>query len=329
METPGVYQPLKAWHTSFSKSPGRGASSENDSGAWEAERQVLLDENQELKNRLAEAEAALAQTQEELAEQDQKAADVIADDKRTIEELQESLNASQDRIDKLHVDKARYLRRATEAEEKAAELENHVRILQCRQPWTSTAGATSSGRRDPSPSRNDAPLSRQVEASAAAPGQARSAAPPARVPSRLVFVGTTAPGEMAVHAWHRGYTGHTGRIPWPNEDELLLVRLILEVGPRDKPPRYSKIAKEWAEKFPDRIPRDQGQLKDKAWNIKAFILKNRLFLPPKFDDIGIKDKVRKELISAGINPDRREDDMVVEVDEDGKQKMYLTNVLLV
>lgn len=83
--------------------------------------------------------------------------------------------------------------------------------------------------------------------------------------------------------------------------------------PRGGKPRFSDIARIWKEQFPDRIPRNEEQLKDKAWNIKATALMNEQPLPPKFDMIGMRKAVIQDLIDRGINPYRMERDL----DENG------------
>lgn len=237
-------------------SPSLGGSASDSHGAWEAERQIVLDENQELRKKCAELEAALAKTLEESAAQARNAADVITDNQTQIEELQQSVRDSEDRIDELKVEKMALLRRATEAEERESQLKNRVEILECGQPWPPTGAA--SGRRDPASSRNEVSLSGPSRA--AAPDQEVSAGPG---PSQQASGITSTPRARAVP---------TGRNAWPLGDEELLVRLIALLGPRDRGPQYSKIERVWKDNYPDRIPRDQGQLKDKAWNIKAQIL---------------------------------------------------------
>lgn len=48
---------------------------------------------------------------------------------------------------------------------------------------------------------------------------------------------------------------------------------------------------------------------DKSVLIHTYENRNALPLPPKFDSVGIRRKVRDDLIVAGINPDRRESDV--------------------
>ncbi|POS71936.1 hypothetical protein DHEL01_v209670 [Diaporthe helianthi] len=234
--------------------PRAPSESDNDDGAWEVERQILLDENQDLKNRCAELKAALALNLEKSTAQLQRAGEVINDNEREIEELQNSLHASQDRIDKLMVDKMACLRRATEAEEREAQLQERIDNQQSGQPGPSTAGASASAsasagapRRDRSSSVEEVPSQGQARV-----GAAVSAPPPPPPPQRQ---------------------RRTGRQPWPPADELLLVSLIARLDtPRGGKPRFSDIARIWKEQFPDRIPRNEEQLKDKAWNIKATAL---------------------------------------------------------
>lgn len=161
------------------------------------------------------------------------------------------IEALQDRIEKLREDKIAYLRRAAEAEEREAQLKERIAILQCGQPWPGPSAG---------PSRDEAPEA----------GQSRAAA---RDRDVAVVPGPSQRASGAAAAPRERGAGHTGRNAWSHEDEELLVRLIADVGERHKVPAYSKIEEIWSKNFPDRIPRDQGQLKDKAWNIKDHILR--------------------------------------------------------
>ena len=221
-------------------------TSSDDDGAWEAERQILHDEKEEQRNKCAELEEALSQTQDQSATQVLKARYAITASKLQVEELREALDAREGHIDKLRMDKGALLRRAIEAEEREARLQERVELLQCGQPRP-PAGA-SSGRRNP-PASSSTGVPSPDEGDAAAPG-----------PSQHASGATRTPRERA--EWY-------ARTRWSDEDEELLVNLIAQVGPRNSRPRYSKLAKIWNEEFPNRPPRDEGQLKYKAWNITA------------------------------------------------------------
>lgn len=161
---------------------------------------------------------------------------------RTIEKLQGTINARQERIDELRVEKSVLLQRAIDAEHKGAELEEQIRNSQRGQPGSSAG--PSSRRMNPSPSLGHA----------RSPDEGDAATPR---PSRQSFGATRTPRER---------TEPRTRTRWTAEDEKEYIIMISVIGPY-----YSKLAEIWNERHPDR-PRDQGQLKDKAWFLKANIL---------------------------------------------------------
>lgn len=213
-----------------------GSSSEDDT--WEVQRQLMLDEFNELKRKCSDLKETLKQTQEESARQIQEAS-------------QEAKNSRKDEIEELHMKNSRLLRRAKEAEDREAKLREEVKILRCGQPWPS---ATASSSRT-----NPAPSSSRPHASARVINSDSSADDDAARPDRP---------QPAFHATRRPPTREPQkRVQWSDQDAKTLVRLIGEYGGR-----YSKIEKAWETDFPDRHPRDQGQIKDKARNLKIWIL---------------------------------------------------------
>lgn len=202
------------------------------SPTWEVERQKMQDHLQELKKKCSNLEGVLRQTQDESARRAQ------------------AVDASEDKIEDLRMDKSALLRRAIEAENRAAQLAEQVELLRCGQPGPSTS--TSSSRTNPPSS-----LSR----------------PHASAP----FIDLSASDEDDGATPHRSQraSGATGtrsqpqkRTEWVERDANLLMRLIGLKGPK-----YSKLEVIWKQQFPNRHPRDQGQLKDKARNLKIWMLK--------------------------------------------------------
>lgn len=229
----------------------------DDDGSWEVDRQILLDENKELREKCSQLEHTLRQTQNASASQAQDPSDAfnasqrqieelqetIIASQRTIEKLQDSINAREDRIDKLRIDKSALLRRAIEAEQRGAQLEEQIEMSQRGQPGSSSG---------PSSSRMNRSLSLGNVRSA----DEDDAAAPRR--SHQAFGATRAPRER---------TEPRTRTRWPVEDEEDLVRMIAVYGTE-----WSKMAPIWNRTHPDR-PRGEVQLKDKAYFLKAHALK--------------------------------------------------------
>lgn len=210
----------------------------------------MLDENQRLKNRCLKLEQTLTQTQNESARRIEEA---INASQEAITASQEASNALVDRIEDQQMKISALLRRALEAESREAQLKERVEVLQCGEP------------RLPAPSS-----SRNANLSPCRSGRPNASVPVFNLDFSADEVGPaprrSQQGFDATRIQRRREP--QAQIPWSDEDADTLVRLIGRFGPK-----YSKLQKKWEENFPDRHPRGQGQMKDKARNLKIFILK--------------------------------------------------------
>lgn len=222
----------------------------------------MLDEFDGLKRKCSDLDETLKQTQRESARQIQQAS-------------QEAKNACEDEIEELHMRNSGLLRRVKEAEDREAKLKEQaeilrcgllrrvkeaedreaklreeVEILRCGQPWPSAPASSSR--------TNPAPSSSRPHASARVINSDSSADDDAARPDRP---------QPAFHATRRPRKREPQqRTPWPDQDANLLIMLIGKYGGQ-----YSEIEKAWKE-FPERHQRSQGQIKDKARNLKISIL---------------------------------------------------------
>lgn len=203
---------------------------------------MMQDGNQTLENRCLKLEEALEKNKSESA--------------RRIEEvihasLEES-NAKDDLIKHQRARISELLQRAQEAECREAQLKERIEILQCGE---SDASASSSSRNDNSPPPPSSPY-----ASSTFTEVLNSSGEDARPPRRPQqgFSATTT----------RGAGGPQRRTKWKKRDKRTLIKLIGKFGTK-----YSLLERLWKENFPRRHPRNQGQLKDKARNLKIDFLR--------------------------------------------------------
>ncbi|CAG7563365.1 unnamed protein product [Fusarium equiseti] len=96
------------------------------------------------------------------------------------------------------------------------------------------------------------------------------------------------------------------RVPWSDNDSLLLIECIKEWGVR-----WSTIQSQGQHLFEH--PRNQQAYRDRARNIKTELLILDRVLPPNFNDVALGNKEIVKIQSIGKNPYRKEED----IDADG------------
>lgn len=165
-----------------------------------------------------------------------------------------AINASEDDIMDLRMRNSKLLERAEKAEARNAELEGQVEVLRCGQ--TRHSAAASSSRPRPGP-----PATSSRPPRPASPDPFDSSGEDEATPYR------SQPASSAMRT-PRKKKEPQSRTAWDTRDVNLLVNLIKKFGPY-----YSQIERIWTSDFPDRHPRDQGQIKDKARNLKVYYLK--------------------------------------------------------
>ena len=96
------------------------------------------------------------------------------------------------------------------------------------------------------------------------------------------------------------------RVPWSDNDSLLLIECIKEWGVR-----WSTIQSQGQHLFEH--SRNQQAYRDRARNIKTELLILDRVLPPNFNDVALGNKEIVKIQSIGKNPYRKEED----IDADG------------
>lgn len=218
------------------ESPARDGSSSEDA-AWELQRQLMLDEFDALKKKCSDLEETLKQTQEESG--------------RIQQASQEATNARENQVEELQMSNSSLLRRAREAEGREAELKEEVEILRCGQPWPSAPASSSRTNPAPSSSRPYA-STRVIDSDFSAQDHA---VPPRRTQPPFDNTRTRKREPQK-------------RTKWSEADSNTLIGLIGRYGGK-----YSEIENAWKTYFPARHPRDQTQIKDKARNLKIWMLR--------------------------------------------------------
>lgn len=274
--------------------PPASETSSADGATWQVERQILLGEVEDLNNRYSAIEERLRQAKRESNRRISDLQEILTHTRNeTTSRIQEATEASEDKIEDLQMRNIALLRRANEAEKREAEWKERVTFLLPAQLGSSAPG--------PSSRTNPIPSSSRPHPSASFSHVASSAEDDTATPRRW----QQASGSTSTA---RNTREPQKRTPWSDEDTVTLLGLIASHGAH-----YSKLEKIWKRHFQNRHPRDQKQMKDKARNLKVFYLKNNRPLPPGFDDIRIDAKGRAQIMAAGYNPDRMEND----IDENG------------
>lgn len=248
--------PLLQWtaksHQSHAPPASDFSSAEDDT--WQVERQILLDEVEDLKNKYSDMQENFRQAK---FQSDRKISDLqeILTHTRneTTSRIQEATKASEDKIEDLQMRNIALLVRANKAEKREAEWKERVDVLLRGQPGSSAPR--------PSSRINPAPSSSRPHPSAS-----------------FSHVETLAEDNVATRRRWQQASGATRtarnrrdpqkRTPWSDDDTVTLLELIASHGAY-----YSKLEKLWKRHFPNRHPRDQKQIKDKARNLKVFYLK--------------------------------------------------------
>lgn len=217
-------------------SPASDVSSAEDP-TWKLERQIMLDEVKELKDKYSDLEEALRQTQTESARQ-----------------VQEAMDASDHQIEELRTRNSALMRRVKEGEGREVKLKDRIKALLCGQPGPSALA--SSTRPHPSAPFND--LVSSVEDDAADDDAADD------------YAAAPRPSQRKSDAMRKtkGRREPQRRTPWSDRDTRILINLIGEFGAY-----YSQLERLWKDDFPNAHPRDQRQIKDKARNMKVNCLK--------------------------------------------------------
>ncbi|KAG6364012.1 hypothetical protein INS49_009115 [Diaporthe citri] len=289
--------PLLQWTAKSHQShaPPASDTSSAEDASWQVERQILLDEIEDLNNKYSAIEKELRQDKRQ---SDRKISDLQEILTHTRNEstrrIEEVTRASEDKIEELSMTNGRLIQRANEAKEREAELEQRIDVLLSGQPGPLAAG--------PSSRTNPAPSSSRPQPSASFNLVDSSAEDETASPRRW----QQASGAKRTE---RNRREPQKRTPWSDHDTVTLLELTASHGAQ-----YSKLEKIWTTHLPNRHPRDQKQIKDKARNLKVFYLKNNRPLPPGFDEIRIDAKGRAQIKDAGYNPDRMEND----IDENGR-----------
>lgn len=237
-----------------SHAPPASDTSSAEDGTWQVERQILLGEVEDLHNKYSDKEQRFRQTKREL---DRKIWDLEEKLKyarnETASRIKEATRANEDKIEELSMMNVALIRRANEAEKSEAKWKRRVDGLLSGQPGPSAPG--------PSSPANPAPSSSRPHPSATFIQVDSSAEDDAATPRRR----QQASGAVSMA---RRRSGPQKRTRWSEDDEMELLRLIASHGTC-----YAEIARLWKELCPNRHPRDQGQIKDKARNLKVFYLK--------------------------------------------------------
>lgn len=239
-------------HQSYAP-PGSDTSSA-EGATWQVERQILLGEVEDLNNRYSAIEERLRQAKRESNRQISDLQEILTHTRnQTTSLIQEATEASQDEIVDLQMRNIALLRRANEAEKKEAEWKERVNFLLPAQLGSSAPGP--SGRANPTPS------SSRPHPSASFNHVDSSAGDDAANPRRW----QQASGATSTA---RNRREPQKRTPWSDQDTVTLLGLIASHGAH-----YSKLEKLWKRHLPNRHPRDQKQMKDKARNLKVFYLR--------------------------------------------------------
>lgn len=283
-----------AEHENDIYAPPPSDTSSAEGATWQVERQILLGEVEDLNNRYSAIEERLRQAKRESSRQISDLQEILTHTRNeTTSRIQEATEATEDKIEDLQMRNIALLRRANEAEKREAEWKERVNFLLPAQLGSSAPGPSSRTNPTPSSSRPQPPASfNHVDSSAE-----DDAATPRRWQQASGATSTA-----------RNRREPQKRTPWSDEDTVTLLRSIAIHGAH-----YSKLEKIWKRHLPNRHPRDQKQMKDKARNLKVSYLKNNRPLPPGFDEIRIDAKGRAQIMAAGYNPDRMEND----IDENG------------
>ncbi|KAK7705526.1 hypothetical protein SLS64_007893 [Diaporthe eres] len=229
-------------------------TSSAEDATWQVERQILLDEVEDLKNKYSDMEKKLRQAERQ---SDRKISDLqeilTFTRNQAASQVEEATEASEDKIQDLQMRNIALLRRANEAEKKEAEWKERVNFLLPAQLGSSAPGPSSRPNPTPSSSRPQPSVSfSHVDSSAE-----DDAATPRRW--QQASGATSTP---------RNRREPQKRTAWSDDDTATLIELIASHGAY-----YSKLEKIWKRHFSNRHPRDQKQMKDKARNLKVLYLK--------------------------------------------------------
>lgn len=247
--------PLLQWiaKSHLSRAPPASDTSSAEDATWQVERQILLDEVEDLKKKYSDIEMNFRQAKRQSDRKISDLQEILTHTRNeTTSLIKEATRASEDEIDELSMRNGALIRRVKEAEERETELEERVDVLLSGQPGPSAPG--------PSSTANPAPSSSRPHPSATFNQVDSSAEDDAATQLR----GQQAPGATRIA---RNRKEPQKRTRWSEDDTMALLRLIASHGTC-----YAEIARLW-KLFPNRHPRDQGQIKDKAKNLKVSYLK--------------------------------------------------------